>query len=101
MVRTTIYGFIGWQVGTLYTTYAKETDQLELIGCIVVLVIVLGYLIYKKKERIEYTKLLFSPSTTRIIAISSGKVATTAGTRASRSSSNISSVLMSGLLFSL
>ena len=54
LVRTTIYGFIGWQVGTLYTAYAKETDHVELIGSIIVLLIIFGYLIYKKRKNRVY-----------------------------------------------
>jgi membrane protein DedA with SNARE-associated domain len=56
MVRATILGFIGWQVGALYHTYVERIEVLEkwvlasIVGIVLVWLIVHGYQRYRARR---------------------------------------------------
>lgn len=49
LVRATLLGFIGWQLGNLYQSAAAEIANLEQISLIIIIIAILAFIIYKKK----------------------------------------------------
>jgi membrane protein DedA with SNARE-associated domain len=53
LVRATILGFIGWQFGSFYQKIAQDISNLEQIVVILIIVAIVGFIIYKKRENIK------------------------------------------------
>lgn len=51
IVRAFILGCIGWQFGSMYLTAANEISYLEEISLAVIIIVIVAYIIYKKKSK--------------------------------------------------
>lgn len=61
MIRATVLGFIGWQIGALYSRYARYVTLFENVIFVLIAVSVLGFVgwrIYKHRKQAEIDRML-------------------------------------------